>query len=77
MSNYLFLLLIFLACPLMMVFMMRGMHGGRDDHAGHGAEPQPDDTSDRWDARDDRLAELEGEVTELRAERDRGRADPR
>jgi len=40
MGNYLFLLLL-LACPLMMVFMMRGMHGGhggnaKDDHA-HGA----------------------------------------
>ncbi len=47
--------LIFLACPLMMVFMMRGMdHGGRSHagcHRGHGShEPhqhgdQPADTS--------------------------------
>lgn len=32
---------ILLACPLMMVVMMRamfGMHGGSDDHAGHGCE---------------------------------------
>jgi hypothetical protein len=28
-------LLIVLACPLMMFFMMRGMHGGDDTH-GHG-----------------------------------------
>ena len=35
MSNYLFLLLI-LACPLMMVFMMRGMHGGQKGHADAG-----------------------------------------
>ena len=37
MANYLFLLLL-LACPLMMVFMMRGMHGGRsgDTEGGHG-----------------------------------------
>ena len=40
MSNYLFLLLL-VACPLMMVFMMRGKHGGRDGdansgHGGHG-----------------------------------------
>jgi hypothetical protein len=77
MSNFPYLLLILLACPLMMVFMMRGMHGGRDGHAGHGVGEQPDDTSDRWDARDDRLAELEHEVGELRAERDRRRAEPR
>ncbi len=32
--------LLILACPLMMIFMMRGMHGGRGHghgHAGHGA----------------------------------------
>lgn len=29
------LLGIVLACPLMMMFMMRGMHGG-DDHSEHG-----------------------------------------
>jgi Protein of unknown function (DUF2933) len=36
MSQYLFLLLI-LACPLMMIFMMRGMHGGQggDADGGH------------------------------------------
>lgn len=29
-----------LACPLMMIFMMRGMAGtrGREDHTGHGCE---------------------------------------
>jgi Protein of unknown function (DUF2933) len=26
---------IFLLCPLMMFFMMRGMHGGHGDQAGH------------------------------------------
>ena len=37
MSSYLFLLLV-LACPLMMIFMMRGMHG----HGGNAqAEPKP------------------------------------
>ena len=36
MSQYLFFLLI-LACPLMMVFMMRGGHGhGAHGHGGHG-----------------------------------------
>jgi hypothetical protein len=28
--------LLFLACPIMMMFMMRGMHGGGNGHAGHG-----------------------------------------
>jgi hypothetical protein len=39
MGNYLFLLLI-LACPLMMIWMMRGMHGGKagnDHEQGHAA----------------------------------------
>ena len=33
-----------LACPLMMVFMMRGMagaHGRGEDHTGHGCEHDP------------------------------------
>lgn len=37
-------LLALLACPLMMVFMMRGMgnmHGGGGDHSGHGCEHDP------------------------------------
>ncbi|MFR9802802.1 hypothetical protein ACL02T_10925 [Pseudonocardia sp. RS010] len=35
----LLLLAVVLACPLMMMFMMRGMHGGggHDGHGGHGA----------------------------------------
>ena len=35
---------IVLACPLMMVFMMKGMagmHGGGEDHTGHGCEHDP------------------------------------
>jgi hypothetical protein len=34
---------VFLACPLMMVFMMRGMSGshGSEDHTGHGCEHDP------------------------------------
>lgn len=47
-------LLIVLACPLMMIVMMRG-HGG---HGGHG-DHSPDD---------DRVAELEREVARLRDE---------
>jgi hypothetical protein len=33
-----------LACPLMMLVMMRGMsgmHGGGEDHTGHGCEHDP------------------------------------
>lgn len=45
MSQYLFFLLI-LACPLMMVFMMRGGHGhgahGGHGGAGSGSHGQPD-----------------------------------
>jgi hypothetical protein len=35
MGNYLFFLLIF-ACPLIMFFAMRGMHGGRGGNADRG-----------------------------------------
>jgi hypothetical protein len=53
-ASSLFFLLIVLACPLMMVFMMRGGHGnghgGQGGHAGgchggHGQEPAPRETS--------------------------------
>jgi hypothetical protein len=37
-----------LSCPLMMFFMMRGMHGG-DSHNGHSA-PQHTDQPDRHDS---------------------------
>jgi hypothetical protein len=38
-------LLFALACPLMMIFMMRGMHGGHGHgHAGHGAPAEPAET---------------------------------
>ena len=36
-----------LACPLMMVFMMRGMsgmHNSGEDHTGHGCEHDPNRT---------------------------------
>ena len=51
--------LVVLMCPLMMIFMMRGMHGG------HGKSLGQRDTSD------ERIAELELQVRELRDERDR------
>ena len=43
-------LLIVLVCPLMMVFMMRGMDHGRvqpEDHTGHGCEHDPTRHDDR------------------------------
>jgi len=51
--------LVVLMCPLMMMFMMRGMHGG------HGEPPGRHD-----DSANDRIAELEQQVRELRNERD-------
>ncbi|ALV33157.1 DUF2933 domain-containing protein [Streptomyces sp. CdTB01] len=37
-----FILAILAACPLMMFFMMRGMHGG-DAHTGHDSTDEPTD----------------------------------
>ena len=39
---------VFLACPLMMFMMMRGMAGthGQEDHAGHGCEHDPHRTAE-------------------------------
>ncbi len=40
---------IVLACPLMMIFMMKGMagmHGGGEDHTGHGCEHDPTRTAE-------------------------------
>lgn len=75
-------LLILLVCPLMMFFMMRGMHGGghsdtdRADDGPHEREPR----SSADVARDERIAELEREVAALRDQahgRDEGRAGRR
>jgi hypothetical protein len=66
MSNFLPYLFL-LACPLMMVFMMRGMNHGASGHSGMAAGDSHDPAA-RWDARDDRLSELEREVSDLRAE---------
>lgn len=76
MSNilpYLFLLI----CPLMMMFMMRGMNHGAGGHSGMGSEADTTNPAHRWDARDDRLAELEREVSDLRAECARLRTESR
>ncbi len=72
MGNYLPLLFI-LACPLMMIFMMRGMHGGHDMGASD-QEPSHDEESNRnhRDAvrADQRIVDLERQVAQLRAQRD-------
>ncbi len=69
MSNYLFLLFL-LACPLMMVFMMRGMRSGDDkgaENKGTGREsaaiPANPDANQR-------IIDLERQVADLRSERD-------
>lgn len=54
-----------LICPLAMIVMMRGMHGGKSKHDGHGAG---DTESDPATAR--KLAAMEREITELRGELD-------
>jgi hypothetical protein len=76
MSNYLFLLLV-LACPVMMIFMMRGMHGGqsKSENGEHmhgvgggdggdqnsGAEASLDDLRRRRDELDREIEEREAE----------------
>ena len=55
-----FLLLILLACPISMFFMMRGMGHGKSGGHDMSAMDGNDDTKDR------RLADLEREVADLR-----------
>lgn len=59
--------LILLACPLMMLFMMRGMSHGH----GGGHSPDHETTPAEDHERDRRLVELEREVAVLRARHDR------
>lgn len=64
--------IIALACPLMMIFMMRGMHGGgHGQQSGHGDHAAPDAAGQRT-APDDttaaRLQAMEEQVTALRRE---------
>ena len=69
-GNYLPLLII-LACPLMMIFMMRGMHGGHDMGALD-KDPRHDGQAPRVALHGDQhIIDLERQVAELRAERDR------
>lgn len=54
--------LIVLACPVMMIFMMRGMGAGHSTTSS----PPPADQADH--ARDERIATLERELAELRSQ---------
>ena len=76
MSNFLPYLFL-LACPLMMVFMMRGMNHGASGHSGMAAAGDSHDPAAQGDERDDRLTELEREVSDLRAECARLRSESR
>ena len=63
---------VFLVCPLMMIFMMRGMvHGGHGGHENHDAsEREPDAATAR------KLASMELEIARLRGELDVDRTGP-
>jgi hypothetical protein len=62
MSQVLFFLLFVAVCPLMMFFMMRGMHGGRPaDTVGGGQPPIVVDAV----STNARIIELEREVARL------------
>ena len=75
MGSYLFLLLI-LACPLMMFFMMRGMHGGHGGNAdgghtqGHTAEGDHShaDTNSSLEELRRQREQLDGEIEQREAE---------
>jgi hypothetical protein len=61
--------LLILACPLMMVFMMRGMHGGGHNHADRGRHEEEtsaaelrrlrDEIDQRLQALDERVGDVE------------------
>ena len=61
-ASTLLLLLVLLACPLMMVFMMRGGHGhGGHGQGGHTSEPASlDDLRRRRDELDREIAARDG-----------------
>ncbi|MFA4964739.1 MAG: DUF2933 domain-containing protein [Thermoleophilia bacterium] len=51
--------LLILVCPLLMLFMMRGMHGGSRGHDHTAPLPRPDPLEERIRELELRLAELE------------------
>jgi len=65
-------LLIVLACPLMMIFMMRGMHGGGASSQQHGEVPSDQSAGTQHRNAGDaelRIAELQHEVAALKSGR--------
>ena len=71
--NSLWVLMILLACPLMMLLMMRGMGGMSSPRHGDGADHTPE-SSESAPVSDARIAQLEREIAELRSSR-RGQTD--
>ena len=74
--------LLFLACPLMMIFMMRGMHSGKnatpavhDPQQARNEGQLPESVSADALAVDARIAELERQFTSVRDVPDRRRSD--
>ena len=65
--------LLLLACPLLMVFMMRGMshgsHNGDGRHSTHGCGHDAAEKDPAAKATDDRLRALEDELASLRRAR--------
>ncbi|MCL6442130.1 MAG: DUF2933 domain-containing protein [Alicyclobacillus sp.] len=55
----------FLACPLMMVLMMKGMHGGHDGHSMHG------DAKRKFHSKEEELADLREKLQDMQAQYDR------
>lgn len=74
--GYLFFLLL-LACPLVMFFMMRGMHSGHDMGADDRAPRQEKQPFRAEVGPEQRILDLERQFAELRAERDRTEGDVR
>jgi hypothetical protein len=64
MSQYLFFLLI-LACPLMMIFMMRGGHG----HGAHGGHGGPGSRTESANSSHDGCEHDERSIDELKRQR--------
>jgi len=73
MGNYLFFLLI-LACPLVMIFMMRGMHGRHGGDSSHGRAQKhtgghgPSDSSVSVDELRRQREQLDRQIDEREAE---------
>jgi Protein of unknown function (DUF2933) len=64
-------ILLFLACPLIMVFLMRGMHGGH----GHGSQMRPDQKLRREQMTLDELKRERDELNDLIGRRAEQTAD--